>query len=127
MAKWKELCGMLSDEHCSAFEILAALPMPPSRMKRLLNGKRLLRHLVLMDWISRRRRDFATERASRALMGLADSERAETRRRACLDLLEQASEQRRLELQEQMQRVAHANTFGLPPKQEDMAALRDGR
>ena len=91
MARWQDLHRMLLDETLSADEIIARLNVPPSRLKKMLNSKRLRQRLDAADDLVKRAHSQRLmknmECLSRRLIGLTQSDRPETARRACEHLL----------------------------------------
>ena len=95
MASWKFLYELLHNENMSAHEIVNTINVKPSRLRRMLLSKRLAARLASIKTV-------ADKKAGRTIVSniapamqkmseLIDSQRPETARRACLDMLEAAS------------------------------------
>ena len=91
MATWQELYGMLLDENLSPEQIVARLNVRPSRLRRLLASKRLAARLNAVESVADRRGVHALisriGQAAGRLVKLVESERPETARKACLDVI----------------------------------------
>ena len=94
MATWKDLYAMLVDEKLTADEIVDRLNVKPSRLKQLLGSYRLFLRLKAVADTAALRCEHAVavggERAARKLSELATLAKAETARKACLDVMEKA-------------------------------------
>ena len=92
MARWQELCELLMDKELTPQKIVEKLGVKPSRLKQMLESKRLAGRLELVEQIAAVRADhtilLAVEAAADKLAALAAKD-TETGRKACLDVLAQ--------------------------------------
>ena len=92
MAKWQDLCELLMDKELTPQKIVEKLGVKPSRLKQMLESKRLAGRLELVEQIAAVRADhtilLAVEAAADKLAALAAKD-TETGRKACLDVLAQ--------------------------------------
>ena len=90
MASYKDLMKLMR-EGCSAGEIMERLELCPSRLRRMLAGKRLAAAMAAEEELARRivRHQLATgvQTAARKMRELIESNQSETMRKACLTLL----------------------------------------
>jgi len=105
MATWQELYVMLLEEQMTPHEIIARLNVRPSRLRELLASRRLASRLRLAESLAEERRGHAVAHeagsAANKLGELIGSDRPETARKACLDVLEAAEEVRRRRVQQE--------------------------
>ena len=91
MAHWQEVYEMVMDGRLSPAEIVDRLNVKPSRLRQMLESKRLVARLALHEQMADRThvhrslKDIA--RAASRLSELTESEQPEAARRACRDLL----------------------------------------
>ncbi|MDY7011316.1 MAG: hypothetical protein SVV80_11290 [Planctomycetota bacterium] len=94
MAKWQLLCELLLNEDMTAHDVLINIGVKPYRLKQMLRSKRLASRLALAEAIANKRAGHTVAvgiaPAAQKLAELTDSQRPETARRACLDLIETA-------------------------------------
>ena len=96
MACWQELYKMLLDEQMSAYDIVEKLDVKPSRLKRMLESKRLAARLGMVESLVDRRAAHviiaAVDTAMPGLSKLTRADKPETARRACLDVIATAKQ-----------------------------------
>ena len=96
MACWQELYKMLLDERMSAYDIVEKLAVKPSRLKRMLQSKRLAARLRMVESVVDRRAAHviiaAIDTAMPGLSKLTRADKPETARRACLDVIATAKQ-----------------------------------
>ena len=96
MACWQELYKMLLDEQMSAYDIVEKLAVKPSRLKRMLESKRLAARLRMVESVVDRRAAHviiaAVDTAMPELSKLTRADKPETARRACLDVIATAKQ-----------------------------------
>ncbi len=92
MACWKDLYRMLTDPQMTPEQIVTSLGVKPSRLRRMLASKRLAAALAAAEVIAEERAAHVASAARASavenLRALTDSDRAETARRSCLDVME---------------------------------------
>ena len=96
MACWQELYKMLLNERMSAYDIVEKLAVKPSRLKRMLQSKRLAARLGMVESLVDRRAAHviiaAIDTAMPGLSKLIRADKPETARRACLDVIATAKQ-----------------------------------
>ena len=96
MACWQELYKMLLNERMSAYDIVEKLAVKPSRLKRMLESKRLAARLRMVESLVDRRAAHviiaAVDTAMPGLSKLTRADKPETARRACLDVIATAKQ-----------------------------------
>ena len=96
MARWQNLCELLLNEDMTAHDVLIALGVKPYRLRQMLRSKRLASRLASVEAVANKRAGHTVivgiAPAVQKLTELTDSQRPETARRACLDLLDAARE-----------------------------------
>ena len=94
MACWQDLYAMLLDEELTAEQVVARVGVKPSRLRRLLESKRMAARLAVVAEVAEARGEQALaagqERAARKLAALAGQGEGETSRKACLDVMDKA-------------------------------------
>ena len=94
MAKWQFLCELLLNEDMAPQDVLLALGVKPYRLQQMLRAKRLASRLASVEAVANKRAGHIVAvgiaPAAQKLAELTDSQRPETARRACLDLIETA-------------------------------------
>ncbi len=98
MASWKFLYELLHNENMSAHEIVNTINVKPSRLRQMLLSKRLAARLASIKTIADKKVGrtvvSSVAPAMHKMSELIDSERPETARKACLDMLEAALKDR---------------------------------
>ncbi|GAH60231.1 unnamed protein product [marine sediment metagenome] len=96
MPCWNDLFEMLLDEDLSAEDIVSRLAVKPSRMRQLLNSKRLDARLKAVESVANQKAGHAVlstiDSAAKKLAVLTANEKPETARRACLDVIKKAEQ-----------------------------------
>ena len=96
MPSWQFLCELLLNEDMGAHDVLIALGVKPSRLRRMLQSKRLKSRLASIEAVANKKAGHAVVSsiapAVHKMTELIGSERPETARKACLDMLEAARE-----------------------------------
>ena len=91
MARWQDLCRMMLDETIPPGEILTRLNVTPSRLRQMLQSRRLKQRLEattnLTERVQTERLVKNMEQVSRRLIDMSGSDKPETARRACKHLL----------------------------------------
>lgn len=91
MARWQQLYEMLLNEDLSPQEIVSRLNVRPSRLRQLLAGKRLAARLQVAESVANRQAGHAVvsavASAVRQLTALTSSNKDETARKSCLDVI----------------------------------------
>jgi len=91
MARWQDLCQMMLDETIPPDEIITRLNVTPSRLRQMLQSRRLKQRLEaaadLTEQVHGERLMKNMEQVSRRLIDMTASDRPETARRACEHLL----------------------------------------
>lgn len=94
MPGWENLFELLHNEDMDAKDIIIALGVKPSRLRRMLQSKRLESRLAAIEAVANKKAGHAVVSsiapAVHKMAKLIESERPETARRACLDMLEAA-------------------------------------
>ena len=94
MADWKFLCELLHNESMDSHDIVNALGVKPSRLRRMLRSKRLAARLASIEALADKKAGHtivsSIAPAMHKMTELIGSERPETARKACLDILEAA-------------------------------------
>ncbi len=94
MARWQQLYEMLLEKDLSPHEIVSRLNVRPSRLRALLAGKRLMARLDVAEAVANRQAGHAVvssvASAVRGLTALVESEKDETARKSCLDVIQTA-------------------------------------
>ncbi len=94
MPGWENLCELLHNEDMDAQDIIIALGVKPSRLRRMLQSKRLESRLAVIEAVANKKAGHAVVASIaptvQKLTELTESQRPETARRACLDVLETA-------------------------------------
>ena len=94
MPRWQNLCELLHNEDMDAHDIIIALGVRPARLRRMLRSKRLAARLASIEAVADKKAGHAVVAsiapAVQKLTELAESQRPETARRSCLDLLDAA-------------------------------------
>ncbi len=94
MARWQNLCELLLSEDLAPQDVLLALGVKPYRLQQMLRSKRLKSRLESVEAVANKRAGHTVvvgiAPAAKKLTELTDSQRPETARRACLDLIETA-------------------------------------
>ena len=94
MARWQNLCELLLNEDMTAHDVLIALGVKPYRLRQMLRSKRLASRLASVEAVANKRAGHTAVAsiapAVQKLTELTESQRPETARRACLDLIDAA-------------------------------------
>lgn len=106
MAAWQGLFQMLTDEVVTPLEIIQRMNLPPSRLRRMLESPRLRAKLTLLHAIARAKARCVVvanvEPAAKTLAALTCDERAETARKACIDVLRESKDMAEAEAAREM-------------------------
>ena len=96
MPRWQSLCELLLNEDMTAHDVVMALGVKPSRLRRMLRSKRMAAYLKSAEAVANSKAGHAVVAemapAMQKLIKLTESQRPETARRACLDLLTTAKQ-----------------------------------
>lgn len=96
MACWKDLFAYLKDEQMQPHEIIERLGVYPSRLRKMLNSKRLATALSMLHSLAERQAGAIVGRsaaiAARKLKLLTAAAQAESTRKACNDVMEKAQQ-----------------------------------